>query len=99
MRKILIFSILFLLPLSLTSCTSTKLTSTWKDNTYEGYIDTLMVVAVTENTRNRLIFEREFVEEFTKAGIEAIASIDVIPRKRPQVKMLFLPRLKNGEYL
>ena len=79
MRQIPFCNILFVLLLSLTSCTSTKLTSTWKDNTYKDYIDTLMIVAVTENTRNRLIFEREFVEEFTKAGIKAIASIDVIP--------------------
>jgi hypothetical protein len=79
MKKTLIFFILFLLPLSLGSCTSTKLTSTWKDTTYGGSIETLMVVAVTENTRNRLIFEREFVEKFTKTGIKAIASIDVIP--------------------
>lgn len=79
MRQIAFFIILFVLLLSLASCTSTKLTSTWKDNTYEGYIDTLIIVAVTENTRNRLIFEREFAEEFSNAGIEAIASIDVIP--------------------
>jgi hypothetical protein len=79
MRQITLFNILFVLVFSLASCTSTKLTSVWKDNTYQGNIDTLMVVAVTENTRNRLIFEREFVEEFNNAGIEAIASIDVIP--------------------
>ena len=75
----IISNLLFVFLLSFTSCTGTKLTSVWKDNTYEGYIDTLMVVAVTENSRNRLIFEREFVEEFNKTGIEAVASIDVIP--------------------
>jgi hypothetical protein len=53
------------------------LTSVWKDNTYEGAIDKIMVVAVTENTRNRLIFEREFVEAFKKIGVEAVASVDV----------------------
>ena len=95
MRKILIFSILFLLPISLASCSSTKLTSTWKDNTYDGYIETLMVVAVTENTRNRLIFEREFVEEFTKGGIEAIASIDVIPLEETSSEDAILAEAKK----
>jgi hypothetical protein len=78
----IIFNTLVVFLLSLTSCTSTKLTSVWKDNTHEGYIDTLMVVAVTENSRNRLIFEREFVEELNKTGIKAIASIDVIPPEK-----------------
>lgn len=79
MKRIVSLNTLFALLLSLTSCGGTKLTSTWKDTNYEGTIDKIMVVAVTENTRNRLIFEREFVEEFKKTGVEAIASIDVIP--------------------
>ena len=97
MRKIVIFFILFLLPLTLASCTSTKLTSVWRDNTYPGYIDTLMIVAVTENTRNRLIFEREFVEEFNKTGIDAIASIDVIPPEETANEDAILSEAQNRE--
>jgi hypothetical protein len=77
MKRIAVLNTLFALLLSLATCGGTKLTSVWKDNAYEGTIDKIMVVAVTENSRNRLIFEREFVEEFKKIGIEAVASVDV----------------------
>ena len=97
MKQIVIFNILLILLLSFTSCTSTKLTSVWRDNTFEGYIDTLMVVAVTENTRNRLIFERKFVEEFVKAGIEAVASIDVIPPEETANEDAILTAAKKRE--
>lgn len=80
LKQIFIFSIFCASIWSLASCGGTKLTSVWKDTTYEGTIDKLMVVAITENTRNRLIFERQFVEEFKKIGIEAIASVDVTPK-------------------
>jgi len=79
LKQTAILNILFILLLSLTSCGGTKLTSAWKDTSYEGTIDKIMVVAVTENSRNRLVFEREFVEEFKKTGIEATASVDVTP--------------------
>ena len=78
-KQFLISSVLLVMLLSLASCGGTKLTSVWKDTTYEGTIDKIMVVAVTENSRNRLVFEREFVEEFKKTGIEATASVDVTP--------------------
>ena len=76
-KQFLISSVLLVMLLSLASCGGTKLTSVWKDTTYEGTIDKIMVVAVTENTRNRLIFERDFVEAFKKTGAEALASLDV----------------------
>jgi hypothetical protein len=79
-KQIFIFSIVCVSIWSLVSCGGTKLTSVWKDTTYEGTIDKIMVVSITENTRNRLIFEREFVEAFRKAGVLAIASVDITPK-------------------
>ena len=75
-KSMLLSSVLVVL-FSLTACTSTTLTSVWRDPTYTSYIESIMVVAVTEKTRDRLIFESEFVEEFKKVGVTAIASADV----------------------
>ena len=67
LTKRILFSTICTMVFSITACTSTKLTSVWKDTTYDGYIESILVVAVTENLRNRLIFESEFVEEFKKS--------------------------------
>jgi hypothetical protein len=80
LTKRVLLSITFIMVFSITACTSTKLTSVWKDTTYDGYIESILVVAVTENVRNRLIFESEFVKEFKKVGIEALASVDATPQ-------------------
>ena len=79
-KSILLLGTVLLLLSSLTSCTTTKLTSVWRDPAYASYIESIMVVAVTENTRDRLIFESEFVEEFKKIGVEALASVDTTPQ-------------------
>jgi len=75
-KSMLLSSVLVVL-FSLTACTSTTLTSVWRDPAYASYIESIMVVAVTEKTRDRLIFESEFVEEFKKVGVTAVASADV----------------------
>ncbi len=95
MKQIVILNILSVLLWSLASCGSTKLTSVWKDNTYEGAIDKIMVVAVTENTRNRLIFEREFVEAFKNIGVEAVASVDVTPSEEKSNEAVILAEARK----
>ena len=80
LTKRILFSTMFIMVLSITSCTTTKLTSVWRDTAYDGYIESILVVAVTENLRDRLIFESEFVEEFKKVGVEALASVDATPQ-------------------
>jgi len=54
-----------------------------------------MVVAITENTRNRLVFEREFVEAFRKAGVEATASVDVTPKDSESDEDLILAKTRK----
>ena len=95
LKQTAILNILFILLLSLTSCGGTKLTSAWKDTSYEGTIDKIMVVAVTENTRNRLIFEREFVEAFKKIGVEAVASVDIIPSEEKSNEGIILTEARK----
>ena len=80
LTKRILFCTIYTMVFSITSCTSTKLTSVWRDTTYDGYIESILVVAVTENFRDRLIFESEFAEEFKKVGIEALASVDTTPQ-------------------
>ena len=94
-KQFLISNVLLVMLLSLASCSGTKLTSVWKDTNYEGTIDKIMVVAVTENTRNRLIFEREFVEEFKKTGVEAVASVDATTQEEESSNNVILNKARE----
>ena len=69
-----------LIPLLLLfSCASTQFTSTWIDSKYKGrFLNNVMVIGVSENQRNRRIFEDEFVRQFKSHGVEAVSSAEVI---------------------
>lgn len=77
--KKFIFCASFAFLLLLASCTTTKLKSVWKDNTYDGYINNIMVVGIFERLEIRKFFEREFVKQFKNLDTKAIASADAIP--------------------
>ena len=63
----------------LSSCTSTKLKSVWKDTTFDEYITTIMVTGVAARHDVRQFFEKEFVKRFKEAGVEALPSVEAIP--------------------
>lgn len=66
----------------LSSCaTTTELISSWKDDNYAGgHIKSIMIVGVSKDKGNRTTFERAFVEQFKGKGVEAVASIDILPK-------------------
>ena len=62
----------------LSSCTTTKFKSVWKDKSYDGYIKSVMVVGVAERLDVRRFFEREFAKQLKECGVDSIASVDAI---------------------
>jgi len=60
--------------LLITSCTSTTFSSVWKDETYQGQPEKIMVVAITRGLAERRLFEDAVVRNVKKRGAEAIAS-------------------------
>ena len=80
--KKFIFCASFVFLLLLVSCTTTKLKSVWKDDTYDGYINNIMVVGIFDRIEIRKFFEREFVKQFKNLDTEAIASADAIPPEK-----------------
>ncbi len=60
--------------------TTTSLTGVWYDKQYSGSsLNNIMIIAVTENTRNRRIFEDALVKQFSQVGVKAVASYNVFP--------------------
>ncbi len=63
----------------LAACASTKLTGVYKDRNYAGgYLKSVMIVGVSDNLKNRRLFEDSFAEQFKKTGIEAFSGVVVV---------------------
>jgi hypothetical protein len=78
-RPKLFFSLPLIILLVTTSCATTKLSSVWKDSTYTGgVLKKVMVVGLSDNLRNRKMFEEVFTKAFRDNGLEAIPSLSVI---------------------
>ena len=80
---VLVKKVFFVIPLVflvlLSSCTTTKLKSVWKDNSFDEYITNIMVVGVAPRQDVRKFYEKEFVKQFKEVGVEAMTSVEAIP--------------------
>ena len=62
------------------SCAGTELTQERVDDAYKGRpMSDVLVIAVTGNEHNRHSFEKKFVAHLKSAGVDAIASEEVMP--------------------
>lgn len=63
------------------SCgTQTKQLSSWKDDTYTGgYLNRVLVVAVSDKKDHLTMFEDLFAKEFEEAGVNALSAVAVTP--------------------
>ena len=80
-RSILICAIALV---TLSACSSTKLTDSWQAPTlHRKDMNNVLVVAMTDNITNRILFERGFVDAMKADGITATASYDAIGNSTP----------------
>ena len=66
--------LLILICFTLVSCTTTTLTSVWKDESYKGPVNNVFVMGVFQKETNRRIYEDGFVKKLSAQGVNAIAS-------------------------
>jgi hypothetical protein len=69
----------FLLLAVLGACTSTKFSSVWKDETYEGHPGKILVISTFQNPATRRLFEDDLVKSLKDRGTDAVASYPAIP--------------------
>jgi hypothetical protein len=70
-----LFIILFLF----TACTSTKFSTIWKDETYQGHPGKILVINAFSNPANRRLFEEELVKALKDRRIDAVTSYTIMP--------------------
>ena len=71
--------LLLMIAVMLTACSTTKIKSVWKEPSYLGQTQRVMVIAVANEPINRRIFEDELVLQLKARGTDAIASYTVLP--------------------
>lgn len=72
------FGIFLLGVMLVTACTTTQLTSVWKDPSYQARPAKIMVIGLAKKPEVRRLFEDEFVRQLKARGTEAIASYTVV---------------------
>ncbi len=84
--------------LLLISCAATKLTHVWTDEAYHGApFSDVLVVGVSDQERIRRSFEDKFVKQLKKIGIEAVASVAVIPSDKKLEKEAIASAVEKSE--
>ena len=71
-----------LMAMLITACSLTKLTSTWKDPSYQRQPRKIMVIGIAKEPINKRIFEDEYVRQLKARGTDAIASYTVMPDEK-----------------
>ncbi|RLT87303.1 MAG: hypothetical protein D9N13_23025 [Ketobacter sp. GenoA1] len=87
-----------LLLLSLSACSTTKMTDTWQEPAFRGQdMQKVLVVAVASNTTNRFLFETGFIGALNQKGIDATASFTTLGDALP-TKEAVAAHLKESDY-
>jgi len=69
----------FVMLLLFNACATTKFSVIWKDDTYKGHPEKVMVINAFTNPMNRRLFEDEFVKALKDRRIDAVVSYTVMP--------------------
>lgn len=73
------------LAVALSGCSTTKLVDHWQaDSFHRGDLDSVLVVAATNNPTNRILFETEIQRALQSKGVEAITSFNAIGDATPK---------------
>lgn len=73
--KIKQFSTLFLCLFFLSSCSTSRLLSSWESDKHKNFaIDRVLVIGIAQNETKRRIYEDTFTDSLVDSGINAVAS-------------------------
>jgi len=79
------------------SCTTTTvMTDTWKDKTYQGKPQKILVIMVAKFPDTRNLFEDRFVGELNNRGNNSFQSYSIIPFEQLRDKELVKSKIKSS---
>ncbi len=78
-----------------TACATTKLTSAWKDPSYQRQPHKIMVIGIAKKPLNKRIVEDEFVRQLKARGTNAVASYTVMPDEQQADHAVIAAKMKE----
>ncbi len=89
--------VLTLVGLLIAACSSTYMSGSWSDPSYQGQINNVYVIGVAKQEINRRIFEDTFVRQFGMSGVSSISSYKDLPSdKEMDHEMIKQRMIANG---
>ena len=61
------------------ACTSTKFSAIWKDETYQGHPEKILVISMFQDPSIRRLFEDEIVKALKDRKVDAVVKYAVVP--------------------
>ena len=92
-RFVLFLLVCFCLP---ASCATTKMTDTWKDDTYRGTIRKVVVIGIFKEPDTRKIFEDEFADRLKARGLDATASHKIVSADEMPDKDVVIGKIRKS---
>ena len=77
------------------SCATTTVTNTWKDKSYQGKAQKIVVIMVAKSPDMRDLFEDRFVAELADRGNNAIQSNEIITMEQLPDKEMVKSKIKS----
>ena len=97
MKSMKLFCLLLVaFALFLVSCATTTVTDVWKDKTYQGKAQKIIVIMAAKSSDMRDLFENRFVAELENRGNNAIQSYKSIPFEQLRDKELVKSKIRTS---
>jgi hypothetical protein len=91
----LVYGILIICTFLFASCATTTITDIWKDKTYQGKAQKIVVIMVAKIPDMRKMFEGRFVAELKARGNNAIQSYQIVTLEQLPDKELVKSKIKS----
>jgi hypothetical protein len=97
MKRFLQLLILTLVGLFMAACSSTYMSGSWADSSYQGQIKNVYLIGVAKQEVNRRIFEDTFSHQLADSGVKGTASYNDLPSDMERTKETIKQRMvANG---
>lgn len=94
MRPVIV-TVLTALLFLVAGCATTEFTSEWRDQSFRGQPQKIMVIGIAKKPVLRRVFEDEFVRQLRDAGIDAVASYSVIQDRKLANEQVIAAKVKE----
>lgn len=84
-----------LIAMLITGCATTKISSVWKDQSYQVKIRNIMIIGISKYPANRRTLEDEFVKQINLRGTDAVVSYTILPENKDDNKVVIASKMKE----